>query len=71
MTDQQKRSIWLDELACEQAIINDANETDMDDTLAAEINRASFRTKAERSMFKNAYRRHVRNLADGNRFYSL
>ena len=36
---------------------------------AAEINRASFRIRAERNMFKNAYRRHARNIAEGNPFY--
>ena len=25
--------------------------------------------RAERNMFKNAYRRHARNIAEGNRFY--
>ena len=63
------RSLALDELAWEQAVLNAENETDMSDEDAARLNAASFRDRGERSFFKNQYRRHARNIADGNRFY--
>ncbi|MEP7363837.1 MAG: hypothetical protein ABI972_11325 [Acidobacteriota bacterium] len=63
------RSLVLDELAREQAILNSENETEMSEVDAALINGASFRSVRERSYFKNQYRRHARNIAEGNRFY--
>ena len=64
------RSIVMDDLAKEQALINDENETEMSGDLAAELNAASFRNRSERNFFKNQYLRHARNIAQGNRFYS-
>jgi hypothetical protein len=64
------RSFILDNLASEQAILNRENETDMTDEDAAEINSASFQDRGERNFFKNSYRRHARNIAEGNRFYT-
>jgi hypothetical protein len=66
---QTGRSRLLDDLACEQAVINHQNETDMPEHEAAPLNTASFRNRGERNFFVNQYRRHVRNLAQGNRFY--
>ena len=63
------RSLALDELAREQAVLNAENDVEMGDEEAAGLNAASFRDKGERSFFKNQYRRHARNIADGNRFY--
>ena len=63
------RSLALDTLATEQAILNSENETDMSDEDAARLNAGSFRDKGERNFFKNQYRRHVRNIGEGNRFY--
>jgi hypothetical protein len=63
------RSLVLDELAREQAILNHANETDMSEEQAAELNQGSFRDRGEKNFFKNQYRRHKRNIAEGNRFY--
>ena len=59
----------LDGLAREQAILNAENEIEMDADLAADLNAASFRKREERNLFKNAYQRHSRNIAGGNRFY--
>ena len=63
------RSLTLDSLARAQTIVNQENETEMDEELAAALNAGSFRNRGERSFFKNQYRRHARNIADGNRFY--
>jgi hypothetical protein len=63
------RSRLLDDLACEQAVINHVNETDMPEQEAAKLNAGSFKNRGERIFFVNQYRRHVRNLAEGNRFY--
>lgn len=63
------RSLSLDELANDQAVVNAENETDMTDEDAAMLNAASFRDRGERNFFKNQYRRHARNIAEGNRFY--
>ena len=63
------RSLTLDTLAREQAILNRENETDITDEDAVCINAASFRNRGERNFFKNSYRRHMRNIAEGNRFY--
>ena len=64
------RGLILDDLAREQAIINDSNEIDMTEQDAAMIYAASFRNRGERNFFVNQYRRHVRNIAAGNRFYT-
>ena len=64
-----RRSLELDQLAMEQGLLNAANETDMSDELAAQVNAASFRNRCERNLFKNAFRRHTRNIAEGNPFY--
>ncbi len=53
------RSLALDALAREQAILNHENETEMSDEDAARINGASFRNKGERNFFKNQHRRHM------------
>ncbi len=66
---QNGRSIKLDDLAREQAIINSENETEMSGDLAAQLNAASFRNQGERNFFKNQFLRHARNIAQGNRFY--
>jgi len=63
------RSLAMDELAREQAIINSENETEMSDEQAARLNAASFRNKGEHNFFKNQHRRHARNIAGGNPFY--
>ena len=63
------RSLILDTLAREQAILSNENETDMTEEDAVLINAASVRNRGERNVFKNDYRRHVRNIALGNRFY--
>ncbi|MBK5295289.1 MAG: hypothetical protein JJE04_26880 [Acidobacteriia bacterium] len=63
------RSLALDELGREQAILNAENETEMDDENAADLNAESFRNKGERNFFKNQHSRHMRNIAEGNRFY--
>ena len=63
------RSPSLDELAREQAVLNAANETEMSEADAAELNAASFRDRGERNYFKNQFRRHARNIAEGNLFY--
>ena len=64
------RSLMIDDLAREQAILADANEIDMPEEEAANLNAASFENRGDRSFFKNQYRRHARNIAQGNRFYS-
>jgi hypothetical protein len=64
------RSLVLDQLAIEQAIIDVANETDFTEDDAAALNATSFRNRGDRNFFKNQYRRHVRNIAAGNQFYS-
>jgi hypothetical protein len=53
----------------EQAIIAHENETDLDADTAAQINAASLRTEQEGRQFKHDFRRHVRNIAEGNPFY--
>lgn len=63
------RSLALDGLAREQAVLNAENETDMTDEDAARLNADSFRDRGERNFFKNQYRRHARNIANDNRFY--
>jgi hypothetical protein len=60
---QTGRSLVLDDLAREQALLNDANETEMSEELAAELNRASFKDRGERNFFKNQYRRYTRHAA--------
>jgi hypothetical protein len=64
------RSLVLDQLAREQAIIDAANETDLAEDDSATLNATSFRTRGDRNFFKNQYRRHVRNIAAGNPFYN-
>jgi hypothetical protein len=64
------RSLVLDQLAREQAIIDGANETDLADDDAAMLNAISFRNRGDRNFFKNQYRRHARNIAAGNPFYN-
>jgi hypothetical protein len=59
----------INTLAMEQAILADANETDMDAETAARINAASLHTEPERRQFKHDFNRHVRNIAEGNPFY--
>ena len=63
------RSLLLDQLAREQAIIDAANETVLAEDDAATLNSTSFRNRGDRNFFKK-YRRHARNIAAGNRFYS-
>ena len=64
------RSLLLDQLAREQAIIDAANETVLAEDDAARLNSTSFRNRGDRNFFKNQYRRHARNIAAGNQFYS-
>ena len=59
----------INDLAMEQAILAHENETPMDADIAAQINAASLRTEPERRQFKHDFRRHVRNIAEGNPFY--
>jgi hypothetical protein len=59
----------INDLAMEQAILADANETPMDADTAAHLNAASLRTEQERRQFKHDFRRHVQNIAEGNPFY--
>jgi hypothetical protein len=58
----------INDLAMEQAILADANETDLDADTAAQINAASLRTEQEGRQFKHDFRRHVRNIAEGHPF---
>ncbi len=67
MTSEQKMQIH--ELAMEQAIQNHVNEVDMDPNDAVEINRASLPTRDAQILFKHNFRRHTRNIAEGNPFY--
>jgi hypothetical protein len=67
MTTEQK--IRIDDLAREQAILAHANEIDMDDQDAMRINRASLPTREAQILFKHSFRRHARNIAEGNPFY--
>ena len=60
---RSSRTTVLDDLAREQAILKNANETDMTEADAAEINRSSFRNRGERNTFKNAYCRHAGSMA--------
>lgn len=53
----------------DQAIIADANETPMDAETAVQINAASLQTEQKRRRFKQDFRRHMRNIAEGNPFY--
>jgi hypothetical protein len=64
------RSLLLDQLAREQAIIDAANETVLAEDDAATLNATSFRNRGDRNFFKNQYRRHARNIAAGNPFYN-
>jgi hypothetical protein len=64
-----KRSLQLDDLASDQAVVASANETELSEDDAATINERSFRNKGERNFFVNQYRRHARNIAKGNPFY--
>ena len=64
------RSLILDQLAREQATIDAANETVLAEDDAATLNLTSFRNRGDRNFFKNQYRRHARNIATGNQFYS-
>ena len=64
------RSLLLDQLAREQAIIDAANETVLAEDDAATPNSTSFRNRGDRTFFKNQYRRHAHNIAAGNQFYS-
>jgi hypothetical protein len=63
------RSLVLDDLARDQAIIDAANDTDLTEDDAAKVNRASFRNRGDQNYFKNQYRRHKANIAAGNSFY--
>ena len=65
-----RRSLLLEELARDQAIIDAANETDLAEEDAANLNAGSFRNPGDRNFSKNQYRRHAKNLAAGNPFYS-
>jgi hypothetical protein len=64
-----QRSLYLNGLASDQAIVADANETDLTEDGAATINARSFRNKGERNFFVHQYRRLARNIAQGNPFY--
>jgi hypothetical protein len=59
----------INDLAMEQAIIAHENETDMDADTAAQIKAAGLRTEQEGRQFKHDFRRHVRNIAEGNPLY--
>lgn len=64
-----ERSFFLDGLASDQAVVASANETELTEDDAAMINARSFRNNGERNFFVNQYRRHARNIAQGNPFY--
>ncbi len=59
----------INDLAMDQAIPATENDTPMDAETAAQINAASLRTEPERRQFKHDFRRHMRNIAEGNPFY--
>ena len=65
-TDEKLR---IDDLARDQAILAHENEIDMDDRDAMQINIASLPTRAAQVLFKDNFRRHARNIAEGNPFY--
>ncbi len=58
----------INDLSMEQAILAHENETPMDADTAAQINAASLRTEQARRQFKHDFRRHMRNIAEGNPF---
>ena len=60
----------INDLAMEQALLAHENETPMDADDASRINRASLHTEQERRQFKHDFRRHMRNIGQGNPFYS-
>lgn len=64
------RSLAMDEVAREQAILNHVNGDDsMSAEEAANLNEDRFRNRRERTYFKHQFVRHTRNIAEGNRFY--
>jgi hypothetical protein len=69
MTFQTTRASQISDLAYEQAILAAENETPMDAELAATLNAGELRNEYERRQFKHDFRRHMRNIAEGNRFY--
>jgi len=69
MTAQATRAERINDLAYEQAIFAAENETPMDAELALALNAGELRHEYERRQFKHDFRRHMRNIADGNRFY--
>ena len=56
-------------LAYEQAILAKENEIDMDAELALQLNIRSLPTESNRRQFKHDFRRHMKNIAEGNPFY--
>ena len=64
-----ERAVRINDLAYEQAVLADGNEIDMDAEQALVLNAGSLRSKSERRQFKHDFRRHMRNIAEGNPFY--
>ena len=65
-TDERLR---IDDLARDQAICAHGNDVEMTDQDAMLINIASLPTRAAQVLFKDNFRRHARNIAEGNPFY--
>jgi hypothetical protein len=62
-------SIKINDLAMEQAILASENEIPMDAETAVDLNSANLRSPRERIRFKHDFRRHMRNIMEGNPFY--
>ncbi|MCW5982449.1 MAG: hypothetical protein KIT09_30460 [Bryobacteraceae bacterium] len=67
----RKRAAIINNLAMDQTMMDRENESEIAAEDAANINQASFRNEWERRQFKHDYRRHARNIAEGNPFYGL
>ena len=65
-----ERATQINDLAMEEAILAHENEIELTADDAARVNQASLRNERERRQFKHDYRRHLRNIAEGNRFYT-
>jgi hypothetical protein len=59
----------INDLAIEQAIFAFENEIEMDAETAVDLNSGDLATVRERVQFKHDFRRHMRNIMEGNRFY--
>ncbi len=68
--DRAAHATRINDLAMEQALLADAQETPMDADTAAQVNAASLRTESERRQFKHDFRRHVQNIVEANPFYN-